>query len=321
MQKVSVIIPTFNCAAYLAQTINSVLNQTYGNYELIIVDDGSKDDTRQLIDSLMKKNSGKIRYLYQDNQGVSVARNRGMAEAQGEFIAFLDSDDWWAPQKLAKQMSMFQSDRSLDIIFTNAHIFKNGKVQGTYVRDTDKNQMGEDIYYHLLLRNFVVFSSIAVKRSAAEEVGPFEKGMISAQDTDWLLRVVRSHKTGYIDECLVTYQVRSDSLSRFMSIRFQNYLDILKKNIARYPEISDKLGQKLTNRFAQRYFYLGYVHFDTNDLLAARREFINSMKYNPFSYVQKYLYFALTFLPVSCIEKIRHMKRRFSIGNVYYENT
>ena len=98
---VSIIIPTYNCARYLPEAVNSALGQTCNSLEVIIIDDGSADETQEVL----KPYSDRILYLYQANKGVSAARNRGIAMAQGEFIAFLDADDVWLPEKLEKQLA------------------------------------------------------------------------------------------------------------------------------------------------------------------------------------------------------------------------
>ena len=112
MTNVSVIIPTYNCDRYIDQAIASVLEQTYTDYELIIVDDGSTDDTAQVI----KSYGDRINYIYQANQGVAQARNRGLAAAQGQYIAFLDQDDVFLPNKLGEQVSCFELHSDAGII-------------------------------------------------------------------------------------------------------------------------------------------------------------------------------------------------------------
>ena len=101
--QVSVVIPAYNCAAYGGQAVDSVLHQTYTDWEIIVVDDGSQDDTRLILEQY----GDRIRYIYQQNQGVSIARNRGIELARGEFIAFLDADDYFFPDKIAAQIAVF----------------------------------------------------------------------------------------------------------------------------------------------------------------------------------------------------------------------
>ena len=111
--QVSVVIPAYNCAAYVGQACDSVLSQTYTDWEIIVVDDGSKDDTRLVLD---KYGDRRVRYVYQENQGVSLARNHGIQLARGEFVAFLDADDFFLPDKLASQIAVFAAQPNLGIV-------------------------------------------------------------------------------------------------------------------------------------------------------------------------------------------------------------
>ncbi|MFS8117396.1 MAG: glycosyltransferase family 2 protein, partial [Microcoleus sp.] len=110
--QVSVIIPAYNGDRYIVQAVESVFAQTYTNWEIIVVDDGSTDETHQVLQPYLDK----IRYIYQENRGVAAARNRGIQEAKGEFIAFLDQDDFFLPDKLAAQIALFRQQPSLGIV-------------------------------------------------------------------------------------------------------------------------------------------------------------------------------------------------------------
>jgi glycosyltransferase involved in cell wall biosynthesis len=113
--QVSVVIPAYNCAAYVGQAVDSVLRQTYTDWEIIVVDDGSRDDTKLILEQY----GDRIRYIYQQNQGVSIARNRGIELARGEFIAFLDADDYFLPDKIAAQIAVFAAQPNLGITSLN----------------------------------------------------------------------------------------------------------------------------------------------------------------------------------------------------------
>jgi glycosyltransferase involved in cell wall biosynthesis len=123
MPRVSVIIPTYNCDRFLPEAIDSVLMQTYQDYEIIVIDDGSTDQTCQVLEAYKHK----IRYFYQQNQGSAVARNLGIKQAKGEFIAFLDADDFWLlPEKLAEQVNCFEQQPSLGSVHTGWRIVDGG---------------------------------------------------------------------------------------------------------------------------------------------------------------------------------------------------
>ena len=124
MPKVSVIIPTYNAARWIGETIDSVQSQTYKNYEIIVIDDGSVDSTREVLEKYIKN----INYIYQDNKGVSSARNHGIKISAGEYIAFLDNDDIWLPDKLSLQIQVLESQKNIAMIFTDGELFDEYRV-------------------------------------------------------------------------------------------------------------------------------------------------------------------------------------------------
>src|SRR3989338_533004 len=215
MPKISVIIPTYNYGSHISEAIESVLAQSYRNFEAIIVDDGSTDKTAEVVKRFRRQYPNEIQYLYQENAGSGAARNNGIRRSRGEYIAFLDADDIWQPTKLEQQISILEKNNMVSLNFTNASILKNGKISGVYVRADDKTKLSSDLFYHLLLRNFVPFSSIMVKRSVFESAGFFDEAIHYSEDTEWLLRIARVCSIGYIDQCLVSYRVHEANKSRF----------------------------------------------------------------------------------------------------------
>src|SRR5438874_1624069 len=138
---VSVVIPTYNSAHYIGEAVQSVLAQTYTNFEVIVVDDGSTDDTRERLESV----AGRIRYLYQPNGGVSKARNRGIQEARGELIAFLDGDDEWLPEKLAKQLAYMRANPSSPLVHADVYQLHEPEESRIYI-DRGRNRFAGACY-------------------------------------------------------------------------------------------------------------------------------------------------------------------------------
>ena len=135
--KISIITPAYNCAKFLPQTIESVLKQTFGDFEMIIVDDGSTDNTKQVIEPYLKNHPLKIKYIYQQNGGVSVARNTAVKNALGEFIAFLDADDMFLPNRLEESLRVIEKDKSIGLVHARSmRINEEGASIGTLKRDT-----------------------------------------------------------------------------------------------------------------------------------------------------------------------------------------
>lgn len=196
---ISIIIPTYNRAEYIRKAIESVLAQTYKDYEIIIVDDGSTDNTREILEPYMDH----IRYIYRENAGVSVARNSGIKAAKGEWIAFLDSDDRWLPHKLACQMK-FIRDTTAKVCFTNVIHAQNEK---TLEQDEIKKSnalQGEIISepFDLILDDShkLYVQTLVIERDLLNKVGNFDENLVVAEDTRLIFKLAYETSFAYISE-------------------------------------------------------------------------------------------------------------------------
>lgn len=191
---VSIIIPTYNRAQFIAGAIESVFAQSYGDWEIIVVDDGSQDRTSEVLVPY----AGRIEYVYQANQGVSAARNTGVRKAKGKWVAFLDSDDRWYTDKLKNQME-FLEESGVDVCFSGVE-FETGKKEGqTYERAVYQEP------FDLILREpvAVYIQAMIVRRSLLEKVGSFDERLEVAEDTDMIFRLAFEGKFGYLSEPMV----------------------------------------------------------------------------------------------------------------------
>lgn len=203
---VSVIIPAFNASKSILRTLNSVFNQTYTNYEIVVVDDGSTDDTRSVIQPYLSK----IRYIYQQNQERSAARNTGIEAAEGEYIAFLDADDTWMPNKLEKQIVAFENNPELGMVYCQAYLVaENGQLLGlTGICPSDS----EEAYQRLLLGNFIPSPTPLLRRSVVKEIGGFDSELRHAEDWDYWLRAARVRPVGMVQQPLANYCIGNCAL-------------------------------------------------------------------------------------------------------------
>ena len=210
---VSVIIPTYNRSAMVMEAVASVLRQTYRPFECIVADDGSSDNTSA---ELQKDFAGKIRLLRQENRGVSAARNLGIRESRGGYIAFLDSDDVWLPEKLSRQMAFFKHAPSMLICQTTERWMRKGK--RVNAPETHRKK-GGDIFQASLERCMITPSSVIVKRLLLDQVGLFDEQMPVCEDYDLWLRVTRQYPVGLIQEdLLIRNGGRPDQLSASHSL-------------------------------------------------------------------------------------------------------
>jgi glycosyltransferase involved in cell wall biosynthesis len=211
---VSVIIPTFNFGSYLREAVESVLRQTYPILELIIVDDGSTDDT----ESIAKSFASPVRYLKQENSGVSAARNFGVANASGDLIAFLDADDSWVPEKVEKQMARYASDPEIGLVHCGMREFD--AVTGETTATNVEGEEGWVAADHLLFERSVINASgsvIMVRRDVFNEVSGFDHRLKNGEDWEFCLRVASRYKVGFVAEPLVNY--RRHGINAHLNIR------------------------------------------------------------------------------------------------------
>ena len=208
LPKVSVIIPNYNYEKYIAKTIDSVLAQTYRNIEVIVVDDGSMDNSL----NVLKDYGDKITVIEQKNQGVSPARNNGAANSSGEYIAFLDADDIWLPEKLKHQMQKFFDDKEIGLVHCSmTFIDPNGEVCGEN-RDGKQGWIATDI---IKLKDGAIIgtgSTSLVQRIIFEENKGFDHRLTTAADWEFCYRVAVEHKIGFVEEPLVLYRIHNSNM-------------------------------------------------------------------------------------------------------------
>jgi glycosyltransferase involved in cell wall biosynthesis len=194
--RVSVIIPTYNRSRFLREAIQSVLRQTHRPAEIIVVDDGSRDDT----DSVVEEFGDRVRCLRCAHRGVSAARNVGIRQSCGRWLAFLDSDDLWLPGKLSAQTSFVERNRSFRILQTDEIWMRNGK---RINRRTYHEKPEGYCFEKLLDRCLVSPSAVMVERSLLDETGYFDEEMVACEDYDLWLRIGCRHPIGLVKESLV----------------------------------------------------------------------------------------------------------------------
>jgi glycosyltransferase involved in cell wall biosynthesis len=210
MPKVSVIIPVYNGEKYIAQAVNSVLNQTYQDFELIVVDDGSTDRTAEILE----KYGDKITYIYQNNRERSAARNKGICSCSGEYLAFLDADDMWLPHKLKQQVQLLDLSPEIGLahgiaffIDESGHrIHQNGRQMAGSL------ESGSEVYKSLLFENIIASPTVMVRKSCFDRVGLFDESMTYTEDWDMWLRIAIHYRVGITRRPLACYRINGDSL-------------------------------------------------------------------------------------------------------------
>ncbi len=210
---VSVILPTYNRAYSIERAIGSVLNQTYQDLELLIVDDGSIDNTEEKVFALKKLDS-RIKYVrHKENKGPAAARNTGIQLASGKFIAFQDSDDEWLPEKLEKQINVInKASDDVGVVYTGFwRIFSDKK---RYYPSENINKKEGDIHREILNGNFIGMPTVLIKKECFSELGLFDENIQPLEDWELFIRFSRKFKFLLINEPLVMEYESDDSISR-----------------------------------------------------------------------------------------------------------
>jgi glycosyltransferase involved in cell wall biosynthesis len=218
---VSVIIPVYNCELYLAEAIESVLNQKYRPIEIIVVDDGSTDDSAKVA----KRFNSSARYFYQAHSGASAARNRGVGLSKGKYLAFLDADDIWIEDKLTLQMAVFKSNPGVDFVF--------GHVQQFISPELDKNHKNKIYCPAEKIPGFSA-GAMLIKRESFVHVGAFERNWQIGEFINWYIRAKEKGLTSFmLPEVILKRRLHADNMSIRGRDSRTDYVRILKASLDR----------------------------------------------------------------------------------------
>ena len=222
--RISVILPTYNRAQFIKEALQSVFQQTKTPEEIIVVDDGSTDNTEQILKPYLKK----VRYIKQHNKGVSAARNVGISQAKEEWLAFLDSDDLWKPTKLEQQADAIKKEKYYKFCYTNEEWHRNSK----WVNQKKIHQKYSGWIYEKCLPLCIISpSSVLVHKTVFENIGLFDENLPACEDYDLWLRMTQKYPALFIDENLIIKRAgdwdqlsKNHSLDKYRIISLQKVL-------------------------------------------------------------------------------------------------
>jgi glycosyltransferase involved in cell wall biosynthesis len=273
---ISIVTATYNMGNYLASAIESVRSQTYQKYEHIIVDDGSTDDTREIVNRYM--NDPRIRYHFQENKGQAAAKNKGIKEARGEYIAFLDADNLWLDKKLERQIGFINKGSHLGEGLIHADVqmidHKGDPIYTSYLEKYDGH-----VTFELLIENFVAFNTALLSKSILDDVGYFDESLSMAIDYDLWLRISVNYQFFHIPEKLVLYRIWQGQMSHNMIERFTCVNRILDNFIQNNPEL---LSKKQLNRiWAHHYTNRARYFIKVKDKRQSLQNLLRAAKFEP----------------------------------------
>lgn len=323
MPLISVIVPAYNCELYLEQSLRSIQDQTLGDFDVVIVDDGSTDGTRALAESIAQGDA-RIRVITQLNTGgPAVPRNRGIAESSGTYVAFLDPDDYWYPTKLERQADTLRRFPDVDLIFNDADLVDaHGASLGTtylgrvgYPAKVAPHVVRQDGNVALGAPTFLAFSAVRVmgaqtsgvmvRRSAlTAQAEHFAVDLPVGEDVDLYFRIMQKGRTAFIDAPLHAYRQHASSLMK-------DSMRVLTGQVATHARNFDRLSAGLSDtdrrayalRVADQYFSLAYHTWRGGNAPAARAAYRSAFRWHPAAKTASA--YLKTFLPAPLVRLLR----------------
>lgn len=308
MSKVSIIIPTYNRAKYLPEAIDSVLNQTYKDFEIIVVDDGSTDNTKMVLTAY----GDKIRYIYKANGGPSSARNFGVMKSTGAYIAFLDSDDLWLPEKLELQIAYLDKKNDFSAVFTDCEWVRDGNL--IRVSNFRKYRPSDGFVLKETIRNPCAAQSFLLKREVFNSV-LFNETLRIGEDCEFILRLAQKFKIGLITAPLVRIRRHDSNITRDKelicsndtAVMYEESLARLSNTFVKYPEFMLTNGKDIRSGMSLLYLDYGIDLCLANRFSEARQKMRTSFKCKPT--LAALINLLKTFLPPKMKEIIRNILR------------
>ena len=272
---VSIIITTYNRANFIEEALNSVLAQTYINWEIIIIDDGSTDNTKDIVNKYLYNN--KIFYYYQNNTKQAGALNTGLKYAKGEWIAFLDSDNRWLPNRLESAIKHINIGTNAGLIYGDIYTINES---GKRISDKNMKRFSGKVTSRLLFDNFITFNTTLIKKNILDKIGGFNSNLERAPDYDCWLRASTVTNVLYIKEYLADYRIMDDQISTDKTARLINNEKTLKRFIENY-------GSYLTNKEINKgysAFYLRKARYYKGErrYIISIHSLLTSLLYYPF---------------------------------------
>lgn len=303
---ISVIIPTYNRANLVLETINSVLRQSIKDIEILVVDDGSLDNTRQMLEKL--NTDGTIRYLWKPNGGVSSARNWGIKNAQGKYIAFLDSDDLFVGESLRQQLEVLASQADIGLVHGDFEKFSSdGSGLGRRSTSWFEGRLYPEILCHW--SSLIAAPTVMVPAHVFQEVGYFEPGLTWGEDLDMWWRITRRYEFAHIPKVLARVRVHSGNVSGNRSKEADAFQQILDRAFKADPALPAALRARAQG---QMYTLTGLNllgDYDSTMMPEARRRFGKALQHQPQSW-KAYAGWVLSFLPFRLRQQLSRTWRK-----------
>ena len=305
MPRVSVIIPSYNSARYLGRAIDSARAQTYKDYEILVVDDGSTDDTKDVAMQYGRK----VTYLYQQNRGVSAARNHAILKANGELLAYLDADDMWYPEKLERQVAFLDVHQECGMVHSEMSVInEQGEILHLrFYEETKRSVPQGHCVKQLLMRCHIQTLTVVERRSSFDRVGVFDDRLPVAEDyLHWIMIAAEGQAVGYLEEPLAKYRWRTGSLIGNYPRLLEAYVRIFDILLHEKP-IASRHGDQCADILRARLYvvqrelaYLDRIHGRGD---SAKRRLTNLIKERPWQF-ELYVDLVKAYVPASLSRRL-----------------
>lgn len=299
---VSAIVPAFNAERYVGEAIDSILAQSYPNIEILVVDNASTDNTAAII----KRYGERVTYLHQAKKGPAAARNQGLMQSRGDFIAFLDADDLWLPEKTERQIRYLVDHPEVGVCYSH-YEFIDSESRPHPFKARPQMLNGWAFEALLKLQLHVGIGTTMIRRSCIDDVGMLDENLITAEDTNFFIRLAKNYQFGYLRGPVARYRIHQDSLTKTDGVRRGTFksLDYL---VDRYSELHPSRSSLMAEAYAVRHLARGKRGFYRGDYADARQHARKAIKYKP-SLGSAWFYLALSSLPPALVNLFRRSKR------------
>ncbi len=259
---VSAVIPTYNCEPWIKEAVGSVLNQTYSNIEILVVDDGSTDNTRKVLSPYIKKNI--IHYFYQNNQGPGSARNTGIRKAKGEYVAFLDADDLWLTEKTEKQLAVLEEKAEIKLVLSDSYIIDEKDGRKKEFRNTHPKDSEQTIIHFFQNRIQRITPTVMAERESVLSIGGFEEDLPQREDHFFLMKMCSEFQIEYIQNFLAKVRDRDKSTGGVPvedpEAVYENYEPFIYKSVRKFPFLRNYESEayaRLHHSISYKYYLRG----------------------------------------------------------------
>ncbi len=271
---VSVVTASYNMGGYIAETLDSLLGQDYPHVESIVIDDGSTDDTAQVLERYA--GDPRVRVVRQANAGQTVAKNHGIREARGEFIAFCDADDVWEPHKLSRQIPRFREGDDIAVVYSLISCMDGG---GRPTPCFKMEHFEGRVTAPLLIDNFIPFPSVVVRASVLREMGGFDESLSMSIDYDLWLRISVKYRFALVPEKLARYRLWAGQMSHKTGERLDNFMRLLDRFLRENPGAATR--REIDRAYAHVHVTRGYWHAREGRRAEAWKDYREALRRDP----------------------------------------